>query len=538
MIKKNLHIFAATLLGLFMLVGSGGGSDVVEAVNTGTSDVNITDQKSPTLTTPAIVYKNTSSTVTVPTLKDTSKLKYSISVTGEASGVQLAQNFDPDTADYDLNALAAGQTITLKVKAPDTAKVTVNGTPVRPNQNCALKIADISIDNNITVTVKLSGEKQKKYTIHTYNRSLPTLNYTASVKSSLQDGIYTFVLNQYMIRMNTAGQVIYYRSLAFLNKTQTVNINFKPVEYADGTKRFTYNVVLDDTLGASGYANGMCVVMDENYKDIESIHLMENSWHSEGFVDDHDLILLSDTHWICESYVKRNVDNIPDEISSRNGMGNVVAGIIQEVDDGKVIMEFDTADYPFFYQTSKRNNDFTSSGYQDYVHINSLFIDPKDNNLIVSMRNQDAVYKIDRTTGKIIWVLGGTFDQFHLTSSQQFVAQHAAYLTKSGALILYNDNTGAGQSSVMEFSLDEPVKTVKTFKQYNLSNYYGDYCGSAFETDSGTHVIDWGLCTKNTSPIFTEFDPKSGEILSTLFSKATSRSSQYIYSYRTYKTSY
>ena len=54
---------------------------------------------------------------------------------------------------------------------------------------------------------------------------------------------------------------------------------------------------------------------------------------------------------------------------------------MQEVKDGKVIHEYNTVDYPELYAAAKENSDYeNSSGYaaKDYVHINSIFIDPKD----------------------------------------------------------------------------------------------------------------------------------------------------------------
>lgn len=494
---------------------------------------DISYYKAPTVTTPATTFKSVDSSYTVPKLNDVSSLKYAITVTGTATGVQLAQNFDPNTTDYDLNALAAGQTISIYVKAPGTAKITINGNSTSPNKNYNIKIKKISKDNNIKVTVKLENSTVKTYTIHTYNRSLPTLNYKTEKNATVQNGIYTFALSPYLIRMDTSGNVIYYRSFeALKSKKETLNFNFKPVKYTDGTIRFTYGIGVDnDSRVTNGYNIGICVVMDENYKEIKYINLQAYGWHSDGYLDDHDFILLSDNHWICESYTKRNVNNIPDDVASINGNGKVIAGIIQEVNNGKVVMEFDTTNYPFFYETSQERNNFISGTYQEYVHINSLCIDPSDGNLIVSMRNQYSIYKINRKTESIMWVLGGNRDQFNLNSYQKFIAQHAAYFAKDGSLMIYNNNTNNDQSNIINISLDEKNKKVKFFKSYTVSNFYGDYCGNAFDIGSGNLLIDWGSCYKKIFPIFNEVSVKTGEILNTLTSNIS-------HSYRTYKTSY
>ncbi|MFM9972588.1 MAG: aryl-sulfate sulfotransferase [Burkholderiales bacterium] len=42
----------------------------------------------------------------------------------------------------------------------------------------------------------------------------------------------------------------------------------------------------------------------------------------------------------------------------------------------------------------------------DWTHGNGVTMDPRDGNIIVSLRIQDAVLKIDRSSGEIIWILG------------------------------------------------------------------------------------------------------------------------------------
>ena len=68
----------------------------------------------------------------------------------------------------------------------------------------------------------------------------------------------------------------------------------------------------------------------------------------------------------------------------------------------------------------------------DYIHMNSVFIDPKDNHLIVSLANGYTVLKIHRQTGEILWRLGGKLDEFSLTDNQRFriLYQHRHHIWK------------------------------------------------------------------------------------------------------------
>ena len=48
------------------------------------------------------------------------------------------------------------------------------------------------------------------------------------------------------------------------------------------------------------------------------------------------------------------------------------------------------------------------------MHINSISIDPSDNNLVISGRNTVRLYKVDRKTGRVIWRLGGKHSHFRM----------------------------------------------------------------------------------------------------------------------------
>src|SRR5262249_39332709 len=113
----------------------------------------------------------------------------------------------------------------------------------------------------------------------------------------------------------------------------------------------------------------------------------------------------------------------------------------------------------------------------DAEHANAITEDPRDNSLIVSLRNQDAVVKFSRTTGQLKWILGphqnwGPEWQPYLLnpvgpSFQWQYGQHAPVITPQGTLLLYdNGNLRAepfdatvadadNYSRAVEYSIDE-----------------------------------------------------------------------------------
>ena len=118
----------------------------------------------------------------------------------------------------------------------------------------------------------------------------------------------------------------------------------------------------------------------------------------------------------------------------------------------------------------------------DSEHANALIDDTNDNSIIVSMRDQNAVFKFSRSTGKLKWILGphalwGTNWQQYLltpvgTPFDWNYGQHAPEITPQGTLLVFNDNPYQASpfdtqvadpdnfSSAIEYSINETNMTV------------------------------------------------------------------------------
>jgi hypothetical protein len=135
-----------------------------------------------------------------------------------------------------------------------------------------------------------------------------------------------------------------------------------------------------------------------------------------------------------------------------------------------------------FYANTVEGNIFSDSVTgQDYMHMNSMFIDPRDGNLICSMRNQDQVIKISRQTGAVIWRLGGKNSDFTLSPEQVFLRQHHATLVDNNQTLLIFDDGEATQrplSRIVEFKLDEARKTVTGFTSFIIPEPFTEAMGS------------------------------------------------------------
>jgi hypothetical protein len=140
-----------------------------------------------------------------------------------------------------------------------------------------------------------------------------------------------------------------------------------------------------------------------------------------------------------------------------------------------------------------------------------------DANLLVSMRNTSALYKLDRRTGAIIWTLGGRNDSFDLTARHgpwQFCHQHDASELPNGHILVF-DNGGSGvacpnhPARAEEFALNERAHTVRLVRQFSSRSasldgrgYFAWYVGSARRLAGGDTLVSWGQI-----PHVSEFSP-------------------------------
>ncbi|MFP6828249.1 MAG: aryl-sulfate sulfotransferase [Gammaproteobacteria bacterium] len=91
---------------------------------------------------------------------------------------------------------------------------------------------------------------------------------------------------------------------------------------------------------------------------------------------------------------------------------NVVGDRIVEFDvDGKIVWSWDTFDHldlnRIGYLTFGAYWHVRGfPGHWDWTHGNGVTYDPRDDSVIVSLRNQDAIIKIDRETHEMKWILG------------------------------------------------------------------------------------------------------------------------------------
>ena len=169
------------------------------------------------------------------------------------------------------------------------------------------------------------------------------------------------------------------------------------------------------------------------------------------------------------------------------------------------------------------------------MHFNSVIIDPKDNNFILSFLTQSALVKIDRHTGNIIWILGGFGDEFNLLDEMKFAGQHTPLIYQSNEIVLFDNSivfeknvmqNRRNVSSVLHFTLDENNKKITNWKRIELP-FYAQSMGSVQITDNQTYFVS---CGSNKSVGAIELDENGKEIWRLIWGKNNTTYRAYKYS--------
>ncbi len=164
-------------------------------------------------------------------------------------------------------------------------------------------------------------------------------------------------------------------------------------------------------------------------------------------------------------------------------------------------------------------------GNFDYCHGNSVAED-SDGNLLVSFRHLNAVYKINRLDGHIMWELGGKNSSFAFQNDPGFSGQHDAKRLPNGNISLFdNANMSAIPkiSRATEYSLDTVNWVAQKVWEYKYTpGFIGVAMGNHQTTENRDHLINYGLDFRpNPSFVLTD---DAGNLLSELFFRDSSMS--------------
>jgi hypothetical protein len=178
--------------------------------------------------------------------------------------------------------------------------------------------------------------------------------------------------------------------------------------------------------------------------------------------------------------------------------------------NGDLLWEWDSRiHYPFnstIYATVGQN--YTFRGYADWMHVNSFVWDKVENTILINVRNQNTLLKIDKDSGEIIWKIGqlGNFTVldmngtkvdtiWHYPHSLEWIGSNHYIVFDNG---LFNPNVptsitrnGTGISGFVEFEIDEEsqeLREVWSWYATNSSYYFSESGGDADRLPDGNTI--------------------------------------------------
>ncbi|MBV9336803.1 MAG: arylsulfotransferase family protein [Solirubrobacterales bacterium] len=200
--------------------------------------------------------------------------------------------------------------------------------------------------------------------------------------------------------------------------------------------------------------------------------------------------------------------------------------VVQEIDikTGLVLFEWHALDHVPVTESFFKTN--TPGFVFDPYHLNSITID-LDGNLIVSMRNTWALYKINVQTGAVMWTVGSNRSNFKLGAGAGTAFQHDAVVQPDGSITMFDDGGGpptvrAGRA--IQVSVNPTNKTVSLIRQYQHAPALDtNFEGNAQVLPGGDVFVGWGQ-----QPYVSEFNSAGKMLFDARFTSNTS-------SYRAYR---
>jgi arylsulfate sulfotransferase len=248
----------------------------------------------------------------------------------------------------------------------------------------------------------------------------------------------------------------------------------------------------------------------------------------------HGVNLGPDGSMLLLSMEIREYDNWPGSVSDPNvprERAKVVGDIVMEVrPDGSKANEWRLLDLidPYRVSYGSRANYWAVRGYHgtmDWCHANGTAYDSRDDAILVSLRTQDAIIKLDRKSGRLRWILG-THANWREPWSDQLLKpdasvawqfhQHDCSITPSGTVLCFDNGnhraapfgktTPAAQnySRAVELAVDETNRTVRQVWSYGEADgerRFAGFQGGALRLPNRNTLITYGgICSINGKP--------------------------------------
>ena len=388
---------------------------------------------------------------------------------------------------------------------------------MRPDRTYTLNVTAHTLDNII-----LESTTTLQVTTPPLPANFPTISLLSGDPALMEPG-YTLMDTgrkdgsaAFIVIVDDEAEVVWYFQTSSLTETERVaDGNYLSIDEGSGLIQFINErgeVIFSLHSAQSHPATGNSVAVDVA------------EFHDD--VVQHDLFAL---YFTSIRDASRTVDNFPlDENDPiMTGTVNVLDEPIIEFDlGGNILNRWDFLD---MLKPTRIGYDGTSGlpAAADWAHVNSVAYNVLTDNLIVSLKHQDAVVNFSRVDGTLNWILSSPanwqgFEQFLLTPDGGVFAwpyhQHAVEITGDNFILFDNGNrraspfTGepvvsadANSSRAVEYAIDTDTMIISQVWEWGLAqggeSLYSPFAGDADRLPAGNSLITFGgLCEENGVP--------------------------------------
>jgi hypothetical protein len=216
----------------------------------------------------------------------------------------------------------------------------------------------------------------------------------------------------------------------------------------------------------------------------------------------HGIQALPSGNFLVQGAQTKAIDNYytseTDPKAPRKRQEKVVGDeLIEFQPDGKIVWRWNTFDYldPFRIGYATFDGYWNKRGFSntvDWTHSNAHLYNPQDNSILLSLRHQDAVIKIDRASSEIKWIFAANERGWPVALQKKLLKfdsntrppyhQHGLSFTPEGNLLLFNNGgyhalpfdptlpPSQLESRASEYQIDEKNFTVKEVWSSDIAN--------------------------------------------------------------------
>lgn len=340
--------------------------------------------------------------------------------------------------------------------------------------------------------------------------------------------------------MDSKGNPIWFRPLSNPN---LMNTDFR-VQHLCGKPVLTFwqgtlatPPAYTNAPGGSSEPGSCYYILDNTYRVIKTVSARK------GYTSDIHEFLLTPNN----SALFLSTKAVPMDLSPYGGPANgyVQDFAIQEVDlcTNRLIFFWNALKHiPLSDSFQPASSASDSSNIWDAYHLNSVGLTDNVNEIILSGRNTWTIYKINKTTGKFVWRLGGKQSDFTIESGASFSWQHDARFLPPNRVSMFDDNccessippgTPYAHGLILQLNLEKmTAKVNKTY--FHDPNLQVASQGNVQSLSNGNKFIGWGQ-----TQYFSEYKKAGNEVTdpahNTLYSAQMPGSN---YTYRAYRDSW